>query len=392
MATSPLAWRVVAPVALFAYFFPSLRPAFKYLGADAGGLFVAYAALVLLFLIAVRRLPRDGRILQLFAHPLFSTAVLLAVVVVVQQLYPLADGLRTVGRGSDHDDCVILGVQQLLRGGFPYDVRTYIGNACSTGPGVFVLAVPFVVVGAYPYLNVAALLLCFMVLRARCGAVFSQTWLLVITGSMVFMELTSVGSDLIFLSLLTLTICVLLDAPRVRSRVAPIVLAAILCGLIGASRMNFLVIPIVVGGLVFAHDRRLFVTFTGIALGVAGALWLGFYAWDPASFSPYQVVQRSRLLAPFWVLAAGGLFSLGLFAICVYSIRRSAFGVPVFYLIAMLPMFLVVAVGELGVRGWALSDWEGANFIAPLYAFAAYALVELAAGPVRDRLPAGAAP
>jgi len=38
------------------------------------------------------------------------------------------------------------------------------------------------------------------------------------------MELTSVGSDLIFLSLLTLTVCVGLDAPRVQSRIAPAML------------------------------------------------------------------------------------------------------------------------------------------------------------------------
>ncbi|MDA0787466.1 MAG: hypothetical protein O3B37_14365 [Proteobacteria bacterium] len=382
--SSSLGWRLVAAIALFAYFFPSLRPVFKYLGAYAGVLFVVYIALVVLFLYVRRRVPRDGRIAQIFDHLLLSAAVLLAMFVVVTIVYPLADGLRTVGRGSDHDDCVILGVQQLVQGGFPYDVRTYIGNACSTGPGVFILAAPFVVMGVYPYLNVAALLLCFLVLRTRYGAAFSQTWLLLLVGMAVFMELTSVGSDLVFLSLLTLTVCVGLDTPRLQGKVVPVVLAAIVCGLIGAARMNFIVIPFVIGALVFSTDRRMFVTFTGVGLVIAVALWLGFFAWNPAHFSPYQVVQRSQGLAPFWVLAAGGLVSIGLFFVSVYLVRRSQFGVPVFYLVSMLPMFLVVAVGELGVREWDLSLWEGANFIAPLYPFAAYALVELALGPVRN--------
>lgn len=69
---------------------------------------------------------------------------------------------------------MIVGVLQLVQGGFSYDVRTYIGNACSTGPGVFVLAAPFVVIGAYEYLNVAALLLCFLVLRALRRGFFTN--------------------------------------------------------------------------------------------------------------------------------------------------------------------------------------------------------------------------
>ena len=333
MHSSSFGWRVVAIIALFAYFFPSLRPVFKYFGAYAGFLLVGYIAVVLAFLWIRSRLPRDGRVAQIFENLLLGAAVLLAVFVVVTFVYPLADGLWSVGRGSDHDDCVILGVQQLVQGAFPYSVRTYIGNACSTGPGVFVFAAPFVVVGAYEYLNVAALVLCSLVLRTRYGTAFSQTWLLILVGSLVFMELTSVGSDLIFLSLLTLTVCVGLDASRVQARIAPVVVAAIVCGLIGAARMNFIVIPFVIGALVFSADRRMFMVFTGVGLGVALVLWLGFFAWDPALFSPYQVVQRSQRLAPFWVLAAGGLVSMCLFFASVYLVRRSKFGVPVFYLV-----------------------------------------------------------
>ena len=382
-------WLAVALVALFAYFFPSLRPVYKYLGAYAELLYAVYIASVVLFLIAVERLPRDGWPMRMFRSPLVAAVVVLAVFAIVTLLYPLADGLRDIGRGSDHDDCMILGVRELFRAGFPYDVRTYIGNACSTGPGVFVLAAPFVAFGLYAYLNVVALLLCLVVIRARYGAVFAQTWLFVLVGMAIFMELMAVGSDLIFLALLTLMICVALDSPRVRGRIIPVAGLAVLCGLIAAARMNFLVIPLVIGALAFAADRRMFVIFTALGTGVALALWVGFYAWDPDAFSPYQVVQRSRTLAPFWVLVAGGLISMGLFFAAAVMVRRSPFGVPVFYLVSMLPMFLVVAVGELGVREWDLRLWEGANFLAPLYPFAAFALAELAPGRAGRRSAGG---
>ena len=69
------------------------------------------------------------------------------IVVAFFVLYPVAN-THAPGTGSDDDDALNLGALALLTGRFPYSQTTYLGNALHHLPGAFVLAVPFVILGA----------------------------------------------------------------------------------------------------------------------------------------------------------------------------------------------------------------------------------------------------
>jgi hypothetical protein len=123
----------------------SLRFFFKYVDPLPGAAYAAYVLAGLLVWGVVLRSPRlvgwlcRGRVLGL---------ALLALLVLVVVAYPRADALRSVGRGSDQDDCVRELVGNVLALRAPYGVG-YFGDPCSTGPGELVPYLPLALWDGY---------------------------------------------------------------------------------------------------------------------------------------------------------------------------------------------------------------------------------------------------
>ena len=78
-------------------------------------------------------------------------------------VYPVAN-THAPGAGSDDDDALNVATHALFRGGFPYAVRTYLGNAVHHLPGAFVLASPFVLLGTSALQNLFWLPVFFVVI------------------------------------------------------------------------------------------------------------------------------------------------------------------------------------------------------------------------------------
>ncbi|WP_438015906.1 hypothetical protein WMF18_34345 [Sorangium sp. So ce315] len=81
------------------------------------------------------------------AWPSASLAGILALVAVF--IYPMADGLKRRGAGSDADAAMILAGQALAELRNPYASTTYLGNPFSPGPGWVALWTPLSALGAY---------------------------------------------------------------------------------------------------------------------------------------------------------------------------------------------------------------------------------------------------
>jgi hypothetical protein len=98
---------------------------------------------------------------------------ILALTVIVLYGYPIADSLKLHGKGSDQDDCVILGVENLLKAQNPYSSRTYHNNPCSTGMGVLIAYIPFVYIGFYELGSVIFMIITLWYLYINRGAKIS---------------------------------------------------------------------------------------------------------------------------------------------------------------------------------------------------------------------------
>jgi hypothetical protein len=192
---------------------------------------------------------------------LLTTRRLLGVAVValaalVAVAYPKADALRAVGRGSDQDDCVQVLVSNVFALRPPYGVG-YFGDPCSTGPGEFFVYLPLRLSALYfvvlPSLTV---LLGFWVLTLVADR--STAVLLSLTQfvSWLFLELASVGSDLIVIGWLFATATVA-SREGLRSRRTGLLVAGTAAyALFASSRLPLTVVAVLSGGLLVVVSGR----------------------------------------------------------------------------------------------------------------------------------------
>jgi hypothetical protein len=204
----------------------------KYAGTV--GLLAYVAALALLAAFAAPWVPtllrrattRDAVVVAVIAY-----AVLL-VVFAVAYAHAKRHGLEV---GTDRDDAADLGARALLRGHYPYDLRTYLDQPISQLPGGLLLAVPFVAVGHSAYAAFFWLPVLMLVLRHRLGDLRAAVFVLLLAlclATGLARELLT-GGDLIANGVAVLgAVLLVLDHRR------PL-LAAALLGFILAWRLNF---------------------------------------------------------------------------------------------------------------------------------------------------------
>jgi hypothetical protein len=321
MPASKTLGREFVVVALW-LFFPSMAVVQKFLGV-AG--VVAYASVMTLFLYigykwAFRafcsRVPE--RAIPWLVAATFLTLLLMFVVV-----YPLADS-GIVGRGSDRDEALNIGVMELLRGHYPYYQETYFGNAISPMPGALLLAIPFVLVGNSAYQNFfwlfAFLLFARSYLKDGRSALL-LLWTILAFSPVVLQEFVT-GGDYLANGLYVLLAVMWLVRSVPRSDLSdwkPLIAAALL-GIALSSRANFAtLLPLIFSALVAVSGWKTAAKYTAVACAVSAAVTLPFYLYDPGGFSPLSTaalkLDEFQSVIPFVgmiVPLVTGLISLAL--------------------------------------------------------------------------------
>jgi hypothetical protein len=126
-----------------------LRTIIKYVSNPLLSAFMIISYFLLLLLIIYLFQLRKSIIDHISKNKYLYVLSILSLAAIVLYGYPIADSLKLHGKGSDQDDCVILGVENLLKAQNPYSSRTYRNNPCSTGMGVLIAYIPFVYIGFY---------------------------------------------------------------------------------------------------------------------------------------------------------------------------------------------------------------------------------------------------
>ena len=307
---------------------------------------------------------------QVLAGGLVAAVALAGVVA-----YPVLDGRRDTGGGSDADDAVLIVVDGIKRGDDPYEADTYLGNPPSTGPGVALWFLPFSTRTLYPFGIVAAIGVTLLVLRASHGG-WGEAGLvaLLLGASLPFWEGVAQGSDhLVFSSSLVWAVCAL----RPRARPVPpwlTVVAAVVVGVLATSRAAFAFVPLVAAAGVWWRDRRTALVFGGVGTAVVLLLHGAFVArsgWD--GYDPVQqILDKSgedldRLGE--LVVVAGVVASLTL---VVRELRRRADArVDVLLLVSVAgPMTAIAVAGLLAPGG--ITNWSAGNYLLDAVVLAAY--------------------
>jgi hypothetical protein len=347
----------------------SVRFFFKYVETLPWAFYGLYVAVGLLAWVVVLR---TGALLRLATRRTTLGAAVVGLLALVAVAYPKADALRAMGRGSDQDDCVRILVSNVFALRAPYG-RGYFGDPCSTGPGELFVYFPVEVTDQFFVVvpSLAALLgywVLTLVVARGTAVLLSLTQLV----SWLFLELSSVGSDLIVIAWLFAT-ATTASLVGLRRRHTPlIVVGATAYVLFASSRLPLVVVAAASLLLLFVACGLRAVRVVAPAVLVTVTLYFGSYAMAPSRFRPGHLVAKSgRILRDLvgvsgaWVLA----ISVLLLAVAATLLLRDRLSPVVrrhFFLmqlgIVTVPMALV-AVWDLGRAGFDPAAWEGLHYL-----------------------------
>ena len=216
--------------------------------------------------------------------------------VVFRILYPLANS-GALGPGSDRDDALEIGTRAVLRGEYPYYLRTYLQNPISPLPGAMILAVPFVLLGNSAYQNLFWLLL-FVIMCRSFTRSWSKPlfvfWVVLVFSPSVMRELVT-GGDLLANSIYVIVFMSWLvkSAQLQNRRRWQAILSAVLLGIGLSSRLNFIfLLPLAFATLVRLRGWRYALFQCGIVCLVFFMVTLPYYLYDPHGFSPLHTAGK----------------------------------------------------------------------------------------------------
>ena len=345
---------------------PSLRALFKYVPARFNFLIFVYLLLCgIAYIFFLQYISNKKQRYTFLANRFLFIGLFLFVVSVNFFIYPVADGLKAQGRGSDQDDALIVTTGKLLAGKAPYEGRTYYkSNPISPGPGWIILNIPFSHKNLYFLLTPFYLLVLALLIKKITGSYFFANLLVVLCMSSVgFWETMVVGSDL-FAAGAVFVFCLYLFQRYLPGPGIPAVLGIFLLGFAATSRIIFLYCCGIIAVFCWKSKgtRALFYPFISIIIAVL--LHSAFYSWSRGVYTPLHLLGKGSMLLPsaFKYIA---LICVG--ASLFLSLRnvKNELGSWLFYfwLCLIIPMFFV-SMGDLIVlRKYNFGLWEGANYL-----------------------------
>lgn len=365
-------------------FLPGLRTFYKYLPLPAL-LWVTFllAECAVLFALFSKRY---FRLLVWLTNPYFIFTVFLILLLVVWNGYLIADGLKTQMRGSDQDDCVLIGVGQLLNLRYPYTERSYFGNPCSTGPGMLLLYLPFVWLHAYALGATTVLaIVCVILRKIEDSWLIAGLFLTILLSCLALDELLIVGSDLVGLGLGIVMLGVTIPKVVSHKRYSLLILLGLICGLISATRLNFLLLFPFISLVLLFHSKRSALIFFSSALFSSLVPSILLYLYDSAHFTPLHLASKAGLLFSPLAMAISLSFCAILSIIALALGKRSLQDLPFCLFLTLFPMLLSLALADLSQRNFDFSQWEGANYLIPTMPLVAFFLAKFIAAPYSSK-------
>jgi hypothetical protein len=377
-ASHELLWFKAVTLVLFIQG-PSMRDWFKYIFK-----YISLPSKVLVGLIMVVSLSgywfvlrcwptlREGHLAALAASKWLFLGLWATVLLTMLLVYPMADALKFQMAGSDQDDALIIGAQDILAGS-PYASKTYLGNPQSAGPGWVLLTMPFSLAGAYR-LFFPGLLACLgLALKLRTGSWRTgNLFLLLAFTGLIFWDLTAVGSDVLTWGCAAALALILVEDFARRNPIHLTWLAMIV-GCLATARIVFLPFPLLAGLFLWQRgDRKEALVIATGGIAVAVVLHLSFSLWTGGSYPPLHLIRKGSGLLdilPLWVLApaiAAGCFLV----LLVYHLAKG--GLDRWMLAAWVAFGLPLALisfSDLITRHFDFALWAGANYLGPALPF-----------------------
>ena len=373
-----LGWASVGAFALWLE--PSLGQIAKYLGTWGGLVFAGLAGLGIFLAVAWLRRKTIEAAREPSWAPLIAIGLAGAAMFLV--LFPIAtSGL--MGPGSDRLDALNVTIRALLHGRPPYDQLTFAGNPATPLPGALFLALPFYLLGATAYQNLAWLAIVVWLSPAMAGgrraaAVYLLIFLLACPGAL--QDFVTGGDYLINAIYVAVSVHLLLeiraDWPRVYRLLAYLFFTVCL-----SSRPIYAVeVPIVAAFVWQTRGATGFLEFAVAVGAMVLAINLPFFLTDPARFPIFFRLNKLNFypaaLCPAIVIPA---ISLGIASVA-WLVRMSPRRVFLISALSFIPLFTPGLLFRLFTQGLVPDVLLSAGFSLPLTIFGGLWLFDTLAG------------
>lgn len=236
-------------------------------------------------------------------------------------------------------------IARLLNGQYPYISPT----RPSGFPFLFLLAMPFYLLGDLGLLQIFAFLIYVLILRSRYGGEGTNRvrTLILLTASPVFLYEIAVRSDL-FSNMVLVILYMMFCENRVRdTKIPALLIMGFVGGLLLATRGIVLLIFLLYFGYLFKNQlKRGLLFLTGIITGFIIVI-LPFAFWNIEYFMRHGPFSIQTSYLPFWL-------SILLIFLCIYFAGRATSPIIVYrYITSMLfaAVFIAFVISLIG-RGW----------------------------------------
>jgi hypothetical protein len=360
-----LGWASVCAFALWLE--PSLGQIARYLGLWGGIACAGVAGMGIFLALAWLRRKTLG------AEPPWGPlmAIGLAGAALFLILFPIAtSGL--LGRGSDRLDGLNVMLRAVLQGRPPYDQFTFMGNPPTQLPGSLLMALPFFILGATAYQNLAWLAIFIwlspaMIGGRRAAGVYLLIFLLACPGAL--QDFVTGGDYLINAIYVAVSVHLVLEVkpagPQVHRLLAYLFFAVCL-----SSRPIYVVeVPIVAAFTWQTRGAAGFLEFVVTVGATLLAINLPVFLTDPARFPIFARLNKLNFypaaMYPAIVIPA---ISLGI-ACCAGLVRMSPRRVFLISALSFIPLFTPGLVFRLFTQGPVADVLLSAGYSLPLTIF-----------------------
>lgn len=343
----------------------SFREIAKYVPGGAVKYLLFLLLAFVIYWLAIRRLLLGGEAARKLSWWL-TGLLLLATVLAVEVIYPIADARRSIGGGGTADDAVIMAVMSWLSGTGMYESVLPGGVPISPGPGWIMVISPLLSV-----FNYQACILFFLFVFAAClyrvtGRVEVLAFVLIVLAmSVLFWQLLLTGHDLVWFSLLI----ALLPLWSYRLVMQPAglrewLLFAVVVGVLATARIVLLVLPLVFSVFLWRVSVARTIVFATLATGISLGLH-GYFYEASTVYQPLHLVGRGESKTGHDMMMLGGIAFLFMLH-HVWRVRTDAPHIWVMqHFLLLFCIFSAISLGELRAVDWSFSQWEGANYLFP---------------------------
>lgn len=306
------------------------------------------------------------------------------------KLYPY---VKSLPNPPTSDTAMIAPIQALKMGRAMYDLAGLIPVPASPGPGWVLANAPFSFLGQswlYTLMTPVYLAIGVIGLRAAGHSMrLANAWLLLLFSSLLSWEMSMAGADLIPMSIVIMALYLMVE----RWCLGPATLAtigiAILVGLFGTARIVMPALAPIFALLIWKHDRVHAVLFMAVALAVTVAVHAVFY-FQVDVYSPFHLVDRARSRMGPIMMAAGAAATLAIAALALIFMKRTSRQHLGWFTALLAAPFLFISAGELIGAGFDFRQWEGRNYLIPIFASAFLLILRRMGADLRKSEPASA--